>query len=272
MCNIRRLSDTANARRDLREMSIRKELHLQTNGATTKMPIAAYTLTRDEKNRLCEWLKCVKFLDGYASNIGRCVNKHPGRISGMKSHNCHVFLQRLLPIAIREKLTPEIETTVIEMGNFFKQLCSRTLKVDVLKQMKVDIVVILCKMEQIFPPAFFDIMVHLAIHLPREAELGGPVQNRWMYPMERTLGKHKRRVRNKARPEASIAKAYVVDECLTFCSMYLRGIETRWSREERNVDGYLEEMEEGLDVFFQRVRPLGAGKYVTLDDNICARA
>jgi hypothetical protein len=138
--------------------------------------------------------------------------------------------------------------------------------------MKVDIVVILCKMEQIFSPAFFDVMVHLAIHLPREAELGGPVQNRWMYPMERTLGKHKRRVRNKARPEASIVEAYLVDECLTFCSMYLRGIETRWSREERNVDGCLEEMQEGLDVFSQRVRPLGAGKYVTLDDNIFARA
>jgi hypothetical protein len=40
--------------------------------------------------------------------------------------------------------------------------------------MKDDIVVILCKMEQIFSPAFFDVMVHLAIHLPREAELGGP--------------------------------------------------------------------------------------------------
>jgi hypothetical protein len=188
------------------------------------MPITAYTLTRDEKNQLCEWLKCVKFLDGYASNIGQCVNKHSSKISEMKSHDCHVFLQRLLLIAIRRKLMPEIETTVIEMSNFFKQLFSRTLKVDILKQMKVDIVVILCKMEQIFPPAFFDVMVHLAIHLPREAELEGPVQNRWMYPMKRTLGKYKRRVRNKARPKASIAEAYLVDECLTFCSMYLRGI------------------------------------------------
>jgi hypothetical protein len=186
-------------------MGIHKELHLQTNGTTTMMPVAAYTLTRDEKNRLCEWLKCVKFPYGYVSNIGRCVNKHLDRISGIKSYDCHAFLQRLLPITIREKLTPEIETTVIEMGNFFKQLYSRTLKVDILKQMKVDIFVILCKIEQIFPPAFFDVMVHLAIHLPREAELGGPVQNRWMYPMERMLGKHKRRVRNKERTEASIA-------------------------------------------------------------------
>jgi hypothetical protein len=88
----------------------------------------------------------------------------------MKSHDCYVFLQRLLPIAIREKLTLEIKTTMIEIA--------QTLKVNILKQVKVDIIVILCKMEQIFSLAFFDIMVHLAVHLLQEAELGGPVQNR----------------------------------------------------------------------------------------------
>jgi hypothetical protein len=130
----------------------------------------------------------------------------------------------------------------------------------------------LCKLEQIFPPAFFDIMVHLAVHLPREAELAGPVQYRWMYPIERTLGKYKRYVRNKARPEGSIAECYIADECLTFCSMYLRDIETRWNREERSADGCREENDEVLDVFSQRVRPLGAEKFVTLDENVFARA
>ena len=61
---LRKIKNTANALRDLREMDVRKELHLQTNGTTTTMPIAAYTLTRDEKNRLCEWLKYVNFLTG----------------------------------------------------------------------------------------------------------------------------------------------------------------------------------------------------------------
>jgi hypothetical protein len=137
--------DTHNARRDLREMGIRKELHLQTNGAAITMPLAKYTLTKDEKKKLCDWLKGVKFPDGYASNIARCVNKQDSKISGMKSHDCHVFLQRLLPVAIHGYLKPEIQTTLTELSTFFKQLCARTLKVDVLKQMKDDIVVILCK-------------------------------------------------------------------------------------------------------------------------------
>ncbi len=79
----------------------------------------------------------------------------------------------------------------------------------------------------------------------------GPVQYSWMYPVERTLGKYKRFVRNRARPEGPIAECYLSDECLTFCSSYLRGIETRWTHEERNADGWLEERNIGLDVFSQ---------------------
>jgi hypothetical protein len=180
-------NDTANKRKDLMLMGIRKELHLQKKCATYLMPIANYTLTRDKRKRLCEWVKVVKFPDGYASNIGRSVNKVPGKISCMKSHDYHVFLQCLLHVAIRKFLTLEIRTTLIELSTFFNQLCARALKVDVLKQMKEDIIIILRKLEKIFPPSFFDVMIHLAIHLPLEAKLAGPVQFRWIYPIERTL-------------------------------------------------------------------------------------
>jgi hypothetical protein len=115
-----KIKDTANVKRDLYKMGMYKKLHLQTNGTTTTMPLVVYTLAIDEKNSLCEWLKCVKFFNGYTSNIGQYVNKLSDRISGMKSHDCHVFLQYLLLVAICEKLTPEIETTLIEIDNFFK--------------------------------------------------------------------------------------------------------------------------------------------------------
>ncbi|KAH7851746.1 hypothetical protein Vadar_016029 [Vaccinium darrowii] len=98
-------------------------------------------------------------------------------------------------------------------------------------------------------------MVHLAIHLPREAILGGPVQYRWMYPIERLLGILKGLVSNKAHPEGSIAEAYISKECTTFCSMYLNGVETVFNREERNDDGG--ECGPGFPIFTQNVRPFG---------------
>lgn len=113
------------------------------------------------------------------------TSKKGNKLSGMKSHDCHVLLQRVLPIGMRGFVNKEISTTLFELGSFFQELCSRTLRRSVLEKMEEQIVLILCKLERIFPPTFFDVMVHLAIHLPREAMLAGPVQYRWMYPIER---------------------------------------------------------------------------------------
>ncbi|BBH03831.1 transposable element gene [Prunus dulcis] len=89
-----------------------------------------------------------------------------------------------------------------------------------------DIVQVLCKFEMIFPPAFFTSMMHVMVHLPEEALLAGPVNYRWMYPIERLLGELKKSVRNRAKPEGSIIEAWVQYESLTFCGMYLKDVET----------------------------------------------
>jgi len=69
------------------------------------------------------------------------------------------------------------------------------------------IVLILCKLEKIYPLAFFDVMVHLAVHLPDQALLRGPVQYGWMYAIERRLGTFKCFIRNRAKPEGCVVEA-----------------------------------------------------------------
>ncbi|XP_026401685.1 uncharacterized protein LOC113297433 isoform X2 [Papaver somniferum] len=103
-------------------------------------------------------------------------------------------------------------------------------------------------------------MVHLAVHLPREAKLVGSVGYSCIYPIERYLGTLKRYVGNKARPEGSIAEAYIINECLTFISMYFTETETKFNRKERNddeLDGSLRR-QGAISVFAQKVRPTGA--------------
>ncbi|KAF7114861.1 hypothetical protein RHSIM_RhsimUnG0074200 [Rhododendron simsii] len=248
--------DTEKARKDMEDQEIRKELHLKrrANGTFEKPP-AKYTLSPKEREGFLDFLKSIKYPDGYAANISKCVNTNGGKLSGLKSHDCHVLLQRILPIGMRGYLNNEIGTALFEFGNFYQQLCSRTVKLSDLDKLQENIVLVLCKLEKILPPAFFDVMVHLSIHLPREVRLGGPVQYRWMYPIERLLGVLKRFVTNKARPEGSIVEAYISKECTTFCSMYLDGIETEFNRVERNDDGG--ERTLGLAAFNQNVRPFG---------------
>lgn len=64
-------------------------------------------------------------------------------------------------------------------------------------------------------------------------------------------------VHNKAYPEGSIAEGYIAEECLSFCSMYLHGIETKFNRPERNYDGYDGKTHHGLAIFSQNGRLLG---------------
>ncbi|XP_070662263.1 uncharacterized protein [Malus domestica] len=128
-----------------------------------------------------------------------------------------------------------------------------------------------CLLEKIFPPAFFDIIVHLPVHLADEAALAGPIEYRWMYPIEQYLQMLKHYVRNKGRPEGSIAEAYLVDECLSFCSMYLRDVESRRTRKGRNEDGIGRGVFGGLSIFDSKGCYMGSGENVMLDLNVLDR-
>ena len=178
--------DTVKARLDLQDWGIRKELHLEKrpNGSYVK-PRATFSLTPNDREGFCEFLKSVKYPDGYAANISRTVNTRNGRLSSLKSHDYHVLLQQILPIGMRGYIDNNICTTLFELGKFFEDMCAKTLRIGDLEKLEERIVLILCKLEKIFPPAFFDVMVHLAVHLPREAKLAGPVHYRWMYAIER---------------------------------------------------------------------------------------
>ncbi|XP_059306890.1 uncharacterized protein LOC132058382 [Lycium ferocissimum] len=109
--------------------------------------------------------------------------------------------------------------------------------------MHSEIVEIICDHEKIFHPTFFDIMLHLPIHLVNEIKFGGPAHLRWMYSIERHLCKLKGFVRNRSCPEASIAEGFLAEECLTFCSRYLHdGVKTRFSRYQTEDDDCLQNL------------------------------
>lgn len=180
--------DNLNTRRDLQDMGIRKALHPQKKvGNKYYLPPACFAMNNREKSLFCTLLKNIKVPDGYASNISRRVNLKQRSISGLKSHDNHILMQQILPIAVRNLLPKKVVEPLIELSNFFRQLCFKTLEVDGLNGLQSQIALTLCHLERIFPPSFFDIMEHLPIHLAEEAKIAGPVQYRWMYFVERCV-------------------------------------------------------------------------------------
>ena len=139
----------------------------------------------EQRPEIFEWIKEAQYPSGYAGSLKNKVNVEDKKFYGLKTHDCHVLMQRLLPVVIREYLPPYVVDPLIALSRWFQKLCVRELKKQDVKDMKNEIVLILCKLERIFPPAFFTIMVHLMIHLPDQVLLTGPVHFTWMFPMER---------------------------------------------------------------------------------------
>ena len=139
------------------------------------MPHACFDMTTREIDRFLQVLKDVRVPDGYASNISRHVNIEDYLILGLKSHDNHILMQQLLTIALHGLLLASITRPLIKLSCFFREICSKMLKVSNIENLEKDIAVMLCELEKIFPPSFFMVMVHLVIHLVTEAKLGGPI-------------------------------------------------------------------------------------------------
>ncbi|KAK4400570.1 hypothetical protein Sango_1163100 [Sesamum angolense] len=96
------------------------------------------------------------FSDGYASNIARCVNMMELTLHGMKSHDSHVLMLSLIPIAFCEMLPEHVWSALMEVSLLFQSICSTTLNVTKLYELEYSVAVIMCNLEKIFSPAFFD--------------------------------------------------------------------------------------------------------------------
>uniref|UniRef100_A0A0V0GKU3 Putative ovule protein n=1 Tax=Solanum chacoense TaxID=4108 RepID=A0A0V0GKU3_SOLCH len=62
------------------------------------LPSTYFTMSSNEKEMFYEVLQNAKFPHGYASNISRWICKR--KISGLKTYDCHVIMQELLPLAL----------------------------------------------------------------------------------------------------------------------------------------------------------------------------
>jgi len=106
------------------------------------------------------------------------------KLVGLKSHDRHVLMQQLLSVVIRDILPNKVRLAITRLCFFFNSICSKVLDPVKLDELENEAAIILRELEMYFPPAFFDIMVHLIIHLVREIKCCGSVYLQWMYPIE----------------------------------------------------------------------------------------
>jgi len=76
------------------------------------------------------------------------------------------FLNGILPKNVRQVIT--------RLCIFFNAICRKVIDPNSLVELENQAIIILCQVEMYFPHSFFDIMVHLIVHLVREIRICGP--------------------------------------------------------------------------------------------------
>lgn len=75
-----------------------------------------------------------------------CVDMAKLKMFGMKSHDCHVLIQILIPIAFTELFPNNVWQALTKQRFFFKYITKGTIKFSDMVHMDNDIPVILCQL------------------------------------------------------------------------------------------------------------------------------
>ena len=217
------LKDNLKVRLDLAEANIRPELHAVAGGAggTLLIPRAPYILSRAEKVVFTNIIRGLKTPSNYVGQLSKRITTD-GELRGMKSHDYHILMQQVLPLCLRTLLPKDVRIAIIRICRVFARLCVKSVDPSSMTDLFNETAVTMCMLERVFPPAFFDVMSHLPIHLVQQLDLCGPVHTRWMYPMERYMKTLKGYVRLRSNPEGSMAQGYIMDEAVGFCTEYMQ--------------------------------------------------
>jgi hypothetical protein len=242
-----RKKDTVKVRQNLQRKGIRKHLWLVANprrGGKMLKLATPYVLSDRDFEVFVRTLESLRMPLGYASNLEKhiCSKKY----RAFKSHDYHVLMQQLLPLALWGLLKPTARTVVMRMSKLFRRVYTKVYDPSEFQSLQLDVAENLALLEMEFLPSFFDIMTHLPYHIVEVLDLCGPVTTRWMYPVERYMKTLKNYVRNTARPQASVAKGYVQEECIGFVTEYLQRFDVV-ERQVWNADEEYGDAEEVLE-------------------------
>jgi len=72
----------------------------------------------------------------------------------------------------------------MRLNRVFQRICAKVITSKEIFMFKEDVATTICMLEMVMLPFFFDVMIHLVIHLVEELDLCGLIHTQWMYYIE----------------------------------------------------------------------------------------
>jgi hypothetical protein len=71
-----------------------------------------------------------------------------------------------MPVMFRDYFKANLWKMFNKLSYFYKQICAKQVSKVMLQRLEKEIVVLVCKMENVFSPGWFNAMQHLLMNLP----------------------------------------------------------------------------------------------------------
>jgi hypothetical protein len=94
----------------------------------------------------------LKYLDGYAASFRRSVNLKTSKFSGLKSHDYHIIMERVLHVMFHGFVKNDVWKALAELSYFYRHLCDKEIKKEMMEKLEKQIPVLVCKLEKYFLP------------------------------------------------------------------------------------------------------------------------
>ncbi|XP_052137311.1 uncharacterized protein LOC127755664 [Oryza glaberrima] len=133
-------------------------------------------------------------------------------ISGYNAHDCHKMSTVFLPIAIRAVKPFHTRLVITKLCYIFNRVSQKVSDPEELGPLQIFAIETACQLEMFFPPAYFNMMEHLILHIvPQIIEIG-PLYLHQMWAYDRYMSVLKGYVCNRAPPEGSMIEGYTTEE------------------------------------------------------------
>ena len=84
--------------------------------------LPATLLAKKRRKSMFECLASIKVPSGFSSNIKGIINVPEKKLCNLKSHDCHVLMTQLLPVALRGILPPNVHLATMKLCAFLNAI------------------------------------------------------------------------------------------------------------------------------------------------------
>nr|XP_025877444.1 uncharacterized protein LOC107279356 [Oryza sativa Japonica Group] len=110
---------------------------------------------------------------GFSANVRKLVSLKDLTISGYNAHDCHKMSTVFLPIAIRAVKPFHTRLVITKLCYVFNRVSQKVSDPEELGPLQIFAIETACQLEMFFPPAYFNMMEHLILHIvPQIIEIG----------------------------------------------------------------------------------------------------